>query len=1262
MGFSFHGHKRDVDAEKHLRRMHKTTPFIESPLVGADHKDLVFSQRHEANSVELFFDLFFVANLATFTAYHSITDGDYLLGYIGFFGILWSCWFQITLHDVRFARDSLYERVCKTIQFIVFVGLALVGSQFNPASTKGKMNSTNFRILCYTLVISRGLLAIQYLVVLFFTWRAKYSKLFLPLILMFAIYAVSMAAFAGMTPAFSVNLEFNNKRRLGYLVWYVVMVLEAIAVITISCFWRMLSFKKTHLMERMSLLTIIVIGEGAIGVTKTVSRIMGKHGLEVEGCFLIMCIIVVLVLIWALYFDNFPHGHYGTIRQQIWSLLHFPFQLGIVGIVEGAQQIALARFITKNARKITNTIVKHCQKENLDGEKLQDSLMQLLEYFQLNKKAETRDYFLDARSAIWAVGNSTGICSPENAATYTLGDEAKDSTWPDALEQVISNISNGMYTGLGMKLPVDKLEKYSPLEVGLGAWRLVYLYAWCSFCLIMICLILFLFLIRRHKADLFDYTSIISRSLALGVGGAMLALMADSTRLYAAIESPALLPIIVVLLFSILVVDKISVLYCNKKLEKSNLPYALEYEEHGHHKHGHHEHLEHDSPKMLGSGHHKGPLHNRAAHGSIAGPEEMLKAARWSAQPEDVRPLTAHSTGYHTPHQEYALEPLRSPALHVPSPDLEVHTEYVGSAPGGYAPEEMIRVDRGFLREARTGLEAALKQLDRVSCCGAEHEESMSIPKEVAGDDASVKVARFLDGRRVVDSPLPSPALLSRPTTESYDGTDSFYNGEAGSESGWTDCDVHRDERRRKDSAFEVSAQPDPIKDDALTAVPVKEAVEQQEPNGDDYSQDPCTPMTIAFGPKKDLDWLRFSYLIRNDQLSFDDIAALVTRSFPDDNTSKFKEDVRQRSSVVEIPDSGDIALSVAVYESGRNQQLGTCDVSPLEEQPPGFTFGHVGGVTIRRVTSSEARDDDSVRRCKPAPLRAQTEDDQTRSRGEWGKPLRDTYGNEGEAVYSCFSSDSSIFSIEHTSKLSNPANKTRSPTTSWWKPKRKREGTSQELTTLSSPPPVPPKDHTARLWQRMSKNTLKAHPTIRKLERKSHFTLSCSSKEKSSRHSNVSTHVPVHRSSDWYIAYRRECASLLGKPDNQQHASPHILSSMRYSSRPRFSDTLKSSGNGKTHRSSHGSSKSAHSRPRSSQAAKVSSRSIHQPYKPSPLKKVTRAASLNLNKELPPLPPEGRRITHKAFTVTLREVVGVRKVAIKKVVNEYVREMAKAY
>jgi low temperature requirement protein LtrA len=109
---------------------------------------------------------------------------------------------------------------------------------------------------------------------------------------MIGLYAVAAAAFGGMTPAFGEG-EVTN--RGVYVVWYIVMTLESVAVIAISSIWRMLSFKKTHLMERMSLLTLIVIGEGAIGVTKTVSRLMGKYGLEFEGCALIMCVIIVLV-------------------------------------------------------------------------------------------------------------------------------------------------------------------------------------------------------------------------------------------------------------------------------------------------------------------------------------------------------------------------------------------------------------------------------------------------------------------------------------------------------------------------------------------------------------------------------------------------------------------------------------------------------------------------------------------------------------------------------------------------------------------------------------------------------------------------------------------------------------------------------------------------------------------------------------------------------------------------------------------------------
>jgi hypothetical protein len=117
---------------------HRVLPFIEDPTEGMKAGETtVFRQRHEANTIELFFDLFFVANLATFTTFHSILDLDTLAAYIGFFAFIWSTWFQITLHDVRFSRDSLYERTCKVGQMIIFAAFALIGSKFQPGSEEG---------------------------------------------------------------------------------------------------------------------------------------------------------------------------------------------------------------------------------------------------------------------------------------------------------------------------------------------------------------------------------------------------------------------------------------------------------------------------------------------------------------------------------------------------------------------------------------------------------------------------------------------------------------------------------------------------------------------------------------------------------------------------------------------------------------------------------------------------------------------------------------------------------------------------------------------------------------------------------------------------------------------------------------------------------------------------------------------------------------------------------------------------------------------
>src|SRR4051812_13282417 len=60
-------------------------PWIASPMETWDAKLNTFSPRHEASTIELFFDPFFVANLATFTQYHAITNRDTFGSYVAFF-------------------------------------------------------------------------------------------------------------------------------------------------------------------------------------------------------------------------------------------------------------------------------------------------------------------------------------------------------------------------------------------------------------------------------------------------------------------------------------------------------------------------------------------------------------------------------------------------------------------------------------------------------------------------------------------------------------------------------------------------------------------------------------------------------------------------------------------------------------------------------------------------------------------------------------------------------------------------------------------------------------------------------------------------------------------------------------------------------------------------------------------------------------------------------------------------------------------------
>jgi hypothetical protein len=75
----------------------------------------------------------------------------------------------------------------------------------------------------------------------------------------------------------------------------------------------MLSFKESHLNERLSLLTIIIIGEGVIGVTKVIGKMWPTDAVPEGGVVLeLISVVILLVNSLAVHGQRVPNTFYSS--------------------------------------------------------------------------------------------------------------------------------------------------------------------------------------------------------------------------------------------------------------------------------------------------------------------------------------------------------------------------------------------------------------------------------------------------------------------------------------------------------------------------------------------------------------------------------------------------------------------------------------------------------------------------------------------------------------------------------------------------------------------------------------------------------------------------------------------------------------------------------------------------------------------------------------------------------------------------------------
>lgn len=86
----------------------------------------------------------------------------------------------------------------------------------------------------------------------------------------------------------------------------------------------------------MSLLTLIVLGEGIIVICKAISKIVKNDYLWTAAVIgQIIGAVLIIYFLYMLYFDRLHEEHFGSIKQQIWSFSHFPLHIVLVLVLQG---------------------------------------------------------------------------------------------------------------------------------------------------------------------------------------------------------------------------------------------------------------------------------------------------------------------------------------------------------------------------------------------------------------------------------------------------------------------------------------------------------------------------------------------------------------------------------------------------------------------------------------------------------------------------------------------------------------------------------------------------------------------------------------------------------------------------------------------------------------------------------------------------------------------------------------------------------------
>lgn len=248
--------------------------------------------------------------------------------------------------------------------------------------------------------------------------------------------------------------------------------------------------------------------------------------------------------------------------------LHLPFHLGILGVVEGAQQLVQAHYIYHSIEILGTKTYDACVKEHLDGEALTKSLFKAIKYFKINDSARgtlALDYVYEQ---IYILGNDTDVCSPSNSTD--LHNDLHGI--PTDFSMFLNRGIGAMVQALDIDIPAEG--EFHGFNIALQSWVVVYTYFWSAIIMLLLCFTVTRLLAdggesRWQKSWRYKFWPVWSRAVMITIAVTML-VIGTTHHLFIQryIASGWILPTVVLKLWSICMTDRFSRRWAKKRAGK----------------------------------------------------------------------------------------------------------------------------------------------------------------------------------------------------------------------------------------------------------------------------------------------------------------------------------------------------------------------------------------------------------------------------------------------------------------------------------------------------------------------------------------------------------------------------------------------------------------------------------------------------------------------------------------------------------------------